>query len=229
MVGSEKPVIELKDVWKVYKMGEVDVPALKGISFKINKGDSVAIVGVSGSGKSTMLNLVGSLDSPTRGKVLLDGQDITKLTESELAQLRGKKIGFVFQTFNLIPSMTAIENVELPMIFQNISSEKRIKKAKELLKMVGLSHRMNNRPNQMSGGERQRVAIARALSNNPDVILADEPTGNLDTKTGKEIMDILYNLHKKEKKTLILVTHDLEIAGNIGKIIRLKDGHIVGG
>jgi len=229
MVGEPKPIIELRDVWKIYDMGEVSVPALRGITLKIYPGDGVAIVGTSGSGKSTLLNMVGSLDIPTKGKVLLDGIDITKFTESELAQLRGKKIGFVFQTFNLIPSMSALENVELPMIFQNVPAEKRRERAKKLLSMVGLSHKFNNRPNQLSGGESQRVAIARALANNPEVILADEPTGNLDTKTGQEIMDLLRNLHVHEKKTLIIVTHDLDMAKHLEIIIRLKDGKIIGG
>jgi putative ABC transport system ATP-binding protein len=173
--------------------------------------------------------MVGSLDIPTKGKVLLDGIDITKFSESELAQLRGRKIGFVFQTFNLIPSMSALENVELPMIFQNVPAEKRRERAKKLLTTVGLGHRLNSRPNQLSGGESQRVAIARALANNPEVILADEPTGNLDTKTGQEIIDLLRNLHVHEKKTLIIVTHDLDITKHLETIIRLKDGKIVGG
>jgi putative ABC transport system ATP-binding protein len=229
MVSGAKPVIELRDVWKVYKMDEVDVPALRGVSLEINRGDMVAIIGASGSGKSTMLNMIGSLDTPTKGKVLLDGIDISKLNESQLAQLRGRKIGFIFQTFNLIPSMNAVENVELPMIFQGKDRTERRKRATELLKQVGLGHRLRNKPNQLSGGERQRVAIARALSNDPEVILADEPTGNLDTKTGQEIMDLLHGLNKTHGKTLVIVTHELGIAGTMKRIIHLKDGKIVGG
>jgi putative ABC transport system ATP-binding protein len=229
MVSGAKPVIELRDVWKVYKMDEVDVPALRGVSLEINRGDMVAIIGASGSGKSTMLNMIGSLDTPTKGKVLLDGIDISKLNESQLAQLRGRKIGFIFQTFNLIPSMNAVENVELPMIFQGKDRIERRKRATELLKQVGLGHRLRNKPNQLSGGERQRVAIARALSNDPEVILADEPTGNLDTKTGQEIMDLLHGLNKTHGKTLVIVTHELGIAGTMKRIIHLKDGKIVGG
>ena len=222
-------LIEFKDVWKIYKMGKVDVPALRGISFKINKGELVGIVGPSGSGKSTCMHLIGSLDIPTKGKVLIKGKDITKFSESELATLRGKEIGFVFQTFNLIPSLTALENVELPMVFQNIKENERRKRAIELLKKVGLSHRINHLPAEMSGGERQRVAIARALANNPDIILADEPTGNLDSKTGKEIMDLLINLNKEHRKTVIIVTHDLNIAKGLKRLIHLKDGKIIGG
>ena len=222
-------LIEFRDVWKIYKMGKVDVPALRGISFKINKGELVGIVGPSGSGKSTCMHLIGSLDIPTKGKVLIKGKDITKFSESELATLRGKEIGFVFQTFNLIPSLTALENVELPMVFQNIKENERRKRATELLKKVGLSHRINHLPAEMSGGERQRVAIARALANNPDIILADEPTGNLDSKTGKEIMDLLINLNKEHRKTVIIVTHDLNIAKGLKRLIHLKDGKIIGG
>ncbi|MCD6547762.1 MAG: ABC transporter ATP-binding protein [Nanoarchaeota archaeon] len=222
-------LIEFRDVWKIYKMGKVDVPALRGISFKINKGELVGIVGPSGSGKSTCMHLIGSLDIPTKGKVLIKGKDITKFSESELATLRGKEIGFVFQTFNLIPSLTALENVELPMVFQNIKENERRKRAIELLKKVGLSHRINHLPAEMSGGERQRVAIARALANNPDIILADEPTGNLDSKTGKEIMDLLINLNKEHRKTVIIVTHDLNIAKGLKRLIHLKDGKIIGG
>ncbi len=200
-------LIELKNVAKHYIMGENTVKALDDISIKIEKGDFVAIMGPSGSGKSTAMNLVGSLDLATYGKIYLGGLDISHLSESEIAQLRGKKIGFIFQSFNLIPSMTAKENVILPMIFQGASGETRERKAEELLKMIDLGDRMDHYPRQLSGGQQQRVAIARALANDPEVILADEPTGNLDTKTGEKVMQFLEDLSNKGK-TVIMVTHD---------------------
>lgn len=208
-------------------MGNVEVPALRGLSVKISPGEFVAIMGPSGSGKSTAMNMVGCLDLPTRGSVILDGRDISKLHESDLAQIRGRRIGFVFQTFNLMPGLTAIENVTLPMIFQSIPRYEREKKARKLLEQVGLGHRLNHRPNKMSGGEQQRVAMARALSNNPEVILADEPTGNLDSKTGIEVMKMLSELHEKESKTIVMVTHDSNIAGYAERIIHLKDGRAI--
>jgi len=208
-------------------MGEVEVPALRGLDLEVKKGEFLAILGPSGSGKSTALNMIGSLDIPTKGEVYLDGVNISTLTESDLAQLRGKKIGFVFQVFNLIPSLDAIGNVALPMIFQGKSRDYRIKRAKEILTKVGLGHRLTHKPGQMSGGERQRVAIARALSNNPEVILADEPTGNLDSKTGLEVMDLLKDLHKKDKKTIILVTHDHNLVRYSHRIGYLRDGKII--
>jgi len=220
-------IIKLKNVWKIYKMGEVEVPALRGLDLEVKKGEFLAILGPSGSGKSTALNMIGSLDIPTKGEVYLDGVNISTLTESDLAQLRGKKIGFVFQVFNLIPSLDAIGNVALPMIFQGKSRDYRIKRAKEILTKVGLGHRLTHKPGQMSGGERQRVAIARALSNNPEVILADEPTGNLDSKTGLEVMDLLKDLHKKDKKTIILVTHDHNLVRYSHRIGYLRDGKII--
>ncbi|MCD6575581.1 MAG: ABC transporter ATP-binding protein [Nanoarchaeota archaeon] len=221
-----KNLIEFKDVWKIYKMGEVNVPALRGVSFNIERGELVGIVGPSGSGKSTCMHLIGTLDVPTRGVVKIKGKDITKFTRSELAKMRGKEIGFVFQTFNLIPSLTALQNVELPMIFQNVKKEERVTRAKELLSEVGLKHRINHLPSEMSGGERQRVAIARALANNPDIILADEPTGNLDSKSGKEIMDLLISFNKNKGKTVIIVTHDLNIAKGLKRLIHIKDGKV---
>lgn len=224
---NQNPIIELQDVWKIYRMGNVEVPALRGLSVKISPGEFVAIMGPSGSGKSTAMNMVGCLDLPTRGSVILDGRDISKLHESDLAQIRGRRIGFVFQTFNLMPGLTAIENVTLPMIFQSIPGYEREKKARKLLEQVGLGHRLNHRPNKMSGGEQQRVAMARALSNNPEVILADEPTGNLDSKTGVEVMKMLSELHEKEGKTIVMVTHDSNIAGYAERIIHLKDGRAI--
>ena len=221
--------IKLIDVSKTYDMGKVKVPALCGVDLDIKKGEFVAIMGPSGSGKSTMMHIIGCLDLPTKGKVILDGEDISKLTEDQLARLRGKKIGFVFQQFNLLAHQTAIENVMLPMIFQNGSSSDKRKRALELLDMVGLKERANHKPNEMSGGEKQRVAIARALSNDPEIILADEPTGNLDSKTGEKVMDDILELHEKFKKTIIIVTHDPYIAdyAKKGKIYNLKDGKLV--
>jgi putative ABC transport system ATP-binding protein len=191
----------------------------------IKKGDFVAIVGPSGSGKSTMMNLVGALDLASKGDIFLDGMNIEHLPESDLAQIRGKKIGFVFQTFNLIPTLTALENVMLPMMFQNVNKAEREERATKLLEKVKLGHRLNHLPGELSGGERQRVAIARALANNPEVILADEPTGNLDSKTGEEILEMFINLNK-EGKTIIMVTHDKELAKKARHIVRLKDGRI---
>jgi len=209
-------------------MGETVVNALDGIDVQIKKGDFIVIIGPSGSGKSTMMNMVGALDLASCGEIYLDGQDIEKLEESELAQIRGRKIGFVFQTFNLIPTLTALENIAMPMIFQGVPRSERIKRAEEILKSVKLIHRKDHLSNELSGGERQRVAIGRALANNPEVILADEPTGNLDSKTGLEIMNLFRDLNKKGK-TIILVTHDLNLMKYGNKIIRLRDGKIVRG
>lgn len=220
-------IIELRDVWKTYEMGTVKVHALRGLDFAVEKGEFVAIQGPSGSGKSTAMNLIGCLDIPTKGKVLLNGRDISTLDESSLAQIRGRTIGFVFQQFNLIQTMAAMENVALPMIFQGITHEKRMKRAAKLLEMVGLADRMNHRPNELSGGEQQRVAIARAFANNPDVILADEPTGNMDSKTGQVIVNLLAKLHKEENKTIIMVTHDQEVAVHAERIELLRDGRII--
>lgn len=223
---AKQEIIKLEEVSKEYKMGELVVEALKEVSLEIKKGDFVSIVGPSGSGKSTIMNMIGALDLPTKGSIFLDGINIKNLNESELAQVRGKKIGFVFQTFNLIPTLTALENVMLPMMFQNVDIMTRREKAESILKDIGLEHRFNHLPNELSGGERQRVAIARALANNPDVILADEPTGNLDSKRGKEIAEMFVKLNK-DGKTIILVTHDSEIAKYSKKIYNLKDGRIV--
>lgn len=220
-------VIELKEVWKVYKMGEVDVNALSGLNLKVKHGEFIAIMGPSGSGKSTAMNLVGCLDLPSKGNIWLEQKNIAHLHESDLAQIRGKKIGFVFQKFNLIGTLTALENVMLPMIFQGIEGEKRKERAKQLLELVGLGERVNHRPNELSGGQQQRVAIARSLANDPEVILADEPTGNLDSKSGAVVINFLKELNKKEKKTIILVTHDPDVAKHADKIYYLKDGKIL--
>ncbi len=223
----KQPIITLKDVWKTYSMGEVEVNALQGVSLEIHEGDFVAITGSSGSGKSTMMNLVGCLDLPTKGSIHLDSKDISKLPESELAQIRGKKIGFIFQQFNLIPNLSALENVMLPLEFQDISAEEARKRAAELLSIVGLGDRIYHLPSELSGGQQQRVAIARALSNNPDVVLADEPTGNLDSKSGSDVISLLAGLWKNEGKTIIMVTHDMAIAGRAKRKIHLKDGKIM--
>ncbi len=221
-----KNVIELKNVAKHYEMGDNLVRALDEINIKIGQGDFVAIMGPSGSGKSTSMNLIGSLDLATTGEIYLDGHNIEYLEESELAQIRGRKIGFIFQQFNLIPNLTAKENVMLPMLFQGKDEFEREKKAIELLKLVELDDRMEHYPNQLSGGQQQRVAIARALANNPEVILADEPTGNLDTKTGEMVMGFLEKLNK-EGKTIIMVTHNSELAKEYAKTIySIKDGKV---
>lgn len=223
---KKKVLIKLEDVSKFYYMGDSIVRALDGVDLKIYIGEFVAIMGPSGSGKSTAMNLVGSLDVPTKGKIYLDENNISELGESELAQIRGRKIGFIFQSFNLIPNLTAKENVMLPMMFQGTSIEEREEKAVELLNLVGLNKREEHYPGQLSGGERQRVAIARSLANDPDVILADEPTGNLDTKTGQIVMEFLNKLHKKGK-TIIMVTHDSDLAKKHAEIVYwLRDGKL---
>jgi putative ABC transport system ATP-binding protein len=219
-------VIELQDVKKIYKMSGVETPALRGVDLKIRKGQFIAIMGPSGSGKSTLLHMIGALDKPTSGKILLDGIDISTLKESELARMRGKKIGIVFQFFNLHPTLTALENIELPMIVIEKDKKERQRRALELIQAVGLEHRANHLPSQMSGGEQQRIAIARALANNPDIILADELTGNLDTKTKAEIMNFLLALQKEKKMTVTVITHELEIAQYAEQIVHIIDGRI---
>ncbi len=223
----KKPIIELRNVWKTYAMGNHQVHALRGISLKVLPGEFVAIQGPSGSGKSTAMNLVGCLDIPTKGEILLDGQNIAHLHESDLAQIRGQKIGFIFQKFNLIGTLNAVQNVALPLMFQGIPREVREAKAEEVLTLVGLGDRLDHRPNQLSGGQQQRVAVARALAGDPQVILADEPTGNLDSKTGKEVMAFLRDLNNKHGKTIVLVTHDDKLAHVADRIEFLKDGQIV--
>jgi len=219
-------VIELKGVTKYYRLGDSVVKAVDGIDVKINRGDFVAIVGPSGSGKSTAMNMVGALDIATKGDIFLDGVNIEHLPESVLAQIRGKKIGFIFQTFNLVPTLTALENVMLPMMFQRVPLKERQARATQLLEEIGMGPRLNHLPRELSGGERQRVAIARALANDPEVILADEPTGNLDSKRGEEVVEMLKKL-SREGKTIIMVTHDMEKARYADKVYRLKDGKIV--
>jgi putative ABC transport system ATP-binding protein len=231
MIAAKKPqddvLIQLEDVWKIYEMGEVKVPALRGVSVKIKRGDFVAIVGASGSGKSTMMNLIGCLDIPTKGTIHLKSKDISKLHESDLASLRGRTIGFIFQQYNLIPSMTAFENVMLPMEFMEYDDARAANTARGILQMVGLGDKMNNRPSQLSGGEQQRVSIARSLAGNPEIILADEPTGALDSVTGKDVIGLLRRLWKEQGKTVIMVTHDLNLARFAHTTIELKDGQIV--
>ena len=208
-------------------MGEVEVPALRGLNLQVKRGEFVAIQGPSGSGKSTAVNMVGCLDIPTRGEILLEHHNIAHLSESELAQIRGRKIGFIFQQFNLISSLTALENVMLPMMFQKTTREQRIKRAQRLLSMMDLGDRIYHKPTELSGGQQQRVAIARSLANNPEVVLADEPTGNLDSQTGVDVMKFLKKLNKEQKKTIIMVTHDDKLAKAADRIELLKDGLII--
>jgi putative ABC transport system ATP-binding protein len=222
-------IIELKNVWKIYQMEDVEVQALRGVDLKIKKEEFTAIMGPSGSGKSTLLQMIGVLDRPTSGKIYLDGVDISRLNDSELARLRGEKIGFVFQFFNLYPTLTARENIELPMLILERDKNERKIKASKLLKTVGLENRAEHLPSQLSGGERQRIAIARALANDPPLILADEPTGNLDTKAGYEIIEFLNKLQEDEKVTVVMVTHEPDIAKYAERTIHLKDGKILEG
>jgi len=223
----KKTIVKLENVWKTYKMGKVKINALKDISISIHKGEFLAIVGKSGSGKSTIMNLIGCLDIPSEGKMYLDEKDVAKMTESELAQIRGKKIGFVFQQFNLIPTLTALENVALPGEFQNENTDLLHKRAKEVLSFVDMGERLDHKPTQLSGGQMQRVAIARSLINNPDMVLADEPTGALDSKTGEQVMALLERLNKREGKSIVIVTHDHSLAKHADRVIELKDGEIL--
>ncbi len=216
-------MIQAIDIKRVYRVGEVKIEAIRGISLRIKTGDFVSIAGPSGSGKSTLMHIIGCLDRPTSGKFFLDGKEVGKLNDDELAEMRNKKIGFVFQQFNLLSRSTTLRNVELPLIYAGVKTRERIKRAKAALEKVGLSHRLYHRPNELSGGERQRVAIARALVNNPSLILADEPTGNLDSKAGQGIIEIFQKLHN-EGHTLIVVTHEKYVAGYSERIIHIKDG-----
>ncbi len=223
----KRVLFEIKDVWKTYCLKEVETHALRGVSLKIENGEYVAILGPSGCGKSTLMHVIGCLDTPTKGSVIVDGKEISELNDDELAKIRREKIGFVFQAFNLIGSLTAAENVAMPMRFKGYGKAESIKKAKELLKRVGLEKRTDHKPNELSGGEQQRVAICRALANDPEVILADEPTGNLDSRSGSEIIALLEELHGKMGKTIIVVTHDASLAKRAKRQIRLKDGQIL--
>ncbi|KGK99722.1 ABC transporter ATP-binding protein [Methanococcoides methylutens] len=226
MIDNEAPLIDLKDVWKIYQMGEIEFAALKGVDLHINRGEFVVILGPSGSGKSTLMNQIGCLDIPTKGIVSLNGHNISSLDESELAQIRGKTIGFIFQQFNLIPTLNSLENVMLPLEFQEENINVARNRAKELLKVVGLEDKMQHSPSQLSGGQRQRVAIARSLAVNPEILLADEPTGALDSKTGDYILEFLNDLHEEQNKTIIIVTHDTELIKYAEKVIHIKDGMI---
>ncbi len=221
-------VIEAHDLKKVYKMGEIEVEALRGVSFKVKRGDIVAIMGPSGSGKSTLMNTMGCLDRPSSGEYILDGEPVAALNDDQLASIRNRKVGFVFQSFNLLARLTAIGNVELPLRYAGITEGRR-DRAMEALKAVGLEDRMTHRPFELSGGQQQRVAIARALVNNPAIIMADEPTGNLDSKVGREIMNLLLNLNREWGTTLIIVTHDSAVAEQTHHVIRLRDGLLENG
>ncbi|NSD14419.1 ABC transporter ATP-binding protein [Coprococcus comes ATCC 27758] len=218
-------MIHIENMKKIYNPGENEVRALDGIDLDIEKGDLVAIVGHSGSGKSTLMNMLGCLDTPTSGKYVLDGQDVASMTDNQLADVRNKEIGFIFQGFNLISNLDAVENVELPLVYRGVSKNERKQLAMEALKSVGLEDRMKHKPNEMSGGQQQRVAVARAVAAKPPIILADEPTGNLDTKSTQEIMEILKELHRSGR-TVIIITHDEEIASQAHRVIRILDGRI---
>ncbi len=216
-------IIRIEGLTKYYKIGNEVIKALNGVNLSIKKNEYVALMGPSGSGKSTIMNIIGCLDTPTSGKYFLNGPDVARLDDAELAQIRNKEIGFVFQTFNLLPRYTALDNVALPLVYAGINKEDRIKRAKEVLQQVGLADRMKHRPNELSGGQRQRVAVGRALVNRPSIILADEPTGNLDSKTSYEIMNLFDEIHKAGN-TIILVTHEEDIARMAHRIVRLRDG-----
>ena len=219
------PLIETRDLWKTYQMGDEEIHALKGVSISIERGEYVAIMGPSGSGKSTLMNLIGCLDTPSKGTYLLNNKEASQMNDNELARIRNEEIGFVFQTFNLLPRATALHNVELPLVYAGMGKTERLAQAKAALERVELTHRMTHKPNELSGGQRQRVAIARALVNNPSILLADEPTGNLDSKTGVEIMALFARLHQAGN-TIIVVTHEPDIAAYAHRVIAIRDGQV---
>jgi len=219
------PLIETRDLWKTYVMGDEEIHALKGVSIAIERGEYVAIMGPSGSGKSTLMNLIGCLDTPSKGTYLLNEKEVSQMNDNELARIRNEEIGFVFQTFNLLPRATALHNVELPLVYAGMGKKERLEQAKAAIEKVELTHRMTHKPNELSGGQRQRVAIARALVNNPSILLADEPTGNLDSKTGVEIMALFARLHQAGN-TIILVTHEADIAAYAHRVIAIRDGQV---
>jgi len=218
-------LIETQDLWKTYAMGDEEIHALRGVSIQIERGEYVAIMGPSGSGKSTLMNLIGCLDTPSKGSYLLNGKQVSQMSDNELARIRNQEIGFVFQTFNLLPRATALKNVELPLVYGGVRAKEREERAREALEKVELTSRMSHRPNELSGGQRQRVAIARALVNNPSILLADEPTGNLDSKTGHEIMALFERLHQAGN-TIILVTHEADVAAFAYRTIQIRDGQV---
>ena len=219
------PLIETRDLWKTYIMGEEEIHALRGVSIQIERGEYVAIMGPSGSGKSTLMNLIGCLDTPSKGSYLLNNKEVASMNDDELAQIRNQEIGFVFQTFNLLPRATALHNVELPLIYAGVAGKERQERARQALEKVDLTSRASHRPNELSGGQRQRVAIARALVNDPSILLADEPTGNLDSKTGNEIMGVFDRLHESGN-TIVLVTHEPDIAAYAHRAIHIRDGQV---
>ena len=219
------PLIETRDLWKTYVMGDEEIHALRGVSISIERGEYVAIMGPSGSGKSTLMNLIGCLDTPSKGTYLLNGKEVSLMNDNELARIRNEEIGFVFQTFNLLPRATALHNVELPLVYAGMGKTARLAQAKSAIEKVELTHRMTHKPNELSGGQRQRVAIARALVNNPSILLADEPTGNLDSKTGVEIMALFARLHEAGN-TIIVVTHEADIAAYAHRVIAIRDGEV---
>ncbi len=223
---TRPPVIELRHIIKTYRMGEIEVHALRGVSLTVERGDFVAIMGASGSGKSTMMNIIGCLDVPTRGRYWLDGVDVRQLDEAALARIRNRKIGFVFQSFNLIPRTTALANVELPMVYAGVGAKERAQRATAALRAVGLGERLHHFPNEMSGGQQQRAAVARAIATNPALILADEPTGNLDTLSSLDIMQVFSQLNS-ERRTVVLITHEDDIASYAKRIVRLRDGLVI--